>query len=362
MLSLQEQQQILVDLTEVLGAAGNIREFVRVVFLRGHQDILASLPTDLNTVADQSSWLLYYCLWSEWEFDPSLMEYLLARLIAKGRVSHVAARDRIHRKEYPPDDVFDHKWIHDEMPFFDRRGLRLQLRSVLSRSGQPIVRINGPDGSGKSYTHEFLDYLAGGHRQNLHVVYKELPLGLGPSLTAQDLAESLVAPMPIQGNNTPDRTGSSYPAILCRWVLRSAMQSSGVWVFVLDGFDQKDVSDETRLLIQSLAQEISAGEYRKRLRLFLINYKSEIPRILGPKIAEDVAGPPSEDDILDCLAAHYRERPPTGNLTVDVNELRAAARRIIGEAPPSGRPQLVSLFDQLTALRCGNRPSGGARP
>jgi hypothetical protein len=355
MLSREEQRDVLYKLAGALSEASSVSAFVTTTFVAEYKAILLSMPANLNRHQDQGSFILNYCLDSEWSLSPSLMEQLLRGLITnEGYAELVVLRDRVSRRELPPDDPFKKTWVNGNMPFFDRETLRERLRPLFRGSDQPILRINGTAGCGKSYSREFFDHLVEQLRPDAHVVYVPLERAMGPSFPVEELADALVAPTKVSLKERPQRSTSYYPRALLRWVLNSAIQNPGMWIYALDGFDQRDILPETCELIRLLAQEITNGDYRRRFRLILIDYQAAFGKVLDAKIlSESVTDPAliTEDHILDCLVAHYSEHPPAGGLHVDNDELRVVARTFLAEAPPTGRARLESLFDKLNQLR-----------
>src|ERR1700675_2244285 len=363
MLSKQDHAAILSGLAEILSGVDSIRIFVQTTFTTNAKQILLSLPTNLNRPEDEAAYLLACCLDSEWSLNPSLMEQLLSQLVDEGKAEFAGLRDRVRRREPPPDDPFMRQWINVTMPCFDRQLLRDRLRPLLRCGDQPILRINGPEGSGKSYSREFFDHLAEEVRRDLHIVYVPLEREMGPSFPVEELAEALVAPTKISINERPQRSTSYYPRTLSRWVLNSAIQTPGMWIYVLDGFDQRDVLPETRDLVQLLAQEISAGEFRKHFRMILIDYRASVRNVLEARIlSEEIPDPPliTEDHLLDCLVAHYTEHPPTDGLCADKDELRKVAQALLAQAPASGRARLHTLYTKLSELRQASPSQSGA--
>jgi hypothetical protein len=65
------------------------------------------------------------------------------------------------RIDYNADDPFEAVLLAGGRPFFGRRTLRTFLRNVAEgKADPPVLTVNGPKGSGKSYTSEFAHYIA----------------------------------------------------------------------------------------------------------------------------------------------------------------------------------------------------------
>jgi hypothetical protein len=243
------------------------------------------------------------------------------------------------------------------MPFFSRCKLRPAVKTLLAANAQPILRIIGPERSGRTYTSELIDHVCAMTRLDVHVIPVIVAKGAGPSYTVEDLADTLVAPTTRDVSSRPARSSSNYPATLCRWALNAAIQLPGRWIYVLDGFNQPDLQDETRQLVQSLAQQIAGpGEFRKRMRLVLIDYDVKLPNVqLGALLDEQVPPPAAlkPAEVAACLAAHYADLDRRGRSKGAVNhdELTATATALIAEASAEGALSLQTLNEILTTLR-----------
>ena len=222
-------------------------------------------------------------------------------------------RDRVALGDnYDPNpDPFLSLWLRDTMPFFSRSQLRPIVKALIANNSQPILRVIGPEASGKTYTRELIDHVCTSTRSDVHVVLAEVAKGAGPSYPVEELADTLVTPTVRDVATRPPRTASNYPASLCRWILNAAVQSPGRWIYVLDGFNQRDLQSETRQLVETLAQQIAnPGDYRKRMRLVLVDFDTPLPSVqVGAAMNESV--PPASTltphALADCLDAHYRD-------------------------------------------------------
>jgi len=323
--------------------------------------ILRDLPTNLTIPGQQAEFLLSFCLDKRWPFPPekSLLEVLLTALVNGGWTSLAPLRDRVRLGETadPNPDPVKALWVRDTMPFFSRDKMRPIVKTLLGADAQPIMKIVGPEKSGKSYTRELIDHVCAATRRDVRVVTAEVAKGAGPSYAVEFLAETLVTPTIRDVSLRPARTASSYPAALCRWVLNAAIQSPGRWIYVLDGFDQIDLQEETRQLVQALAQQIGGvGEFRKRMRLILIDYEANLPSVhLGALLKDHVPAPSTvtSNDIAACLAVHYDDLAMRGRSkgVLGSNGLTQAAQALLTEASTNGSPSLQALNDMLTQLR-----------
>jgi hypothetical protein len=362
MLTPSEQKTVQEALAVALAEGGDVRAYVKATFAPRDVNILRDLPTNLTKSDEQATFILSACLDSRWPPPPelSLLELLLTALVTTGDTALVPLRDRVRLGESadPNPDPVKTLWVRETMPFFSRDKLRPTVKVLLTADAQPILRIIGPsEKSGKTYTGELIDHASAVTRRDVHVVIAEVAKGAGPSYGPEDLADTLVTPTTRDVNTRPKRTASSYPAALCRWILNAAIQSPGRWIYVLDGFNQTNLQEETRQLVEALAQQIAGpGEFRKRMRLVLIDYEAKLPSVhLGTLLDDHVPAPATltANDIAVCLAEHYddlaRRGRPKGSL--DANALAQTAQALLVDASTNGSPSLQILNDMLTQLR-----------
>src|SRR5262249_3897506 len=147
-----------------LGASGDIRTLVQTVFAPDHTAILLALPTNINRIEDQAEWLVQYFVGSRGPPEPprgAMVELLLARLInTPGFGALAPLRDRVNQRIDPNAGIFQARWVIANQPFFDRGVTRLAIQQLIEGVTHPILRINGPNKSGKTYTFELLSHLS----------------------------------------------------------------------------------------------------------------------------------------------------------------------------------------------------------
>jgi hypothetical protein len=361
MLTPRDEQPFVTSVLAARLAVVDVRLFARTTLAPDDMEFLRDLPNNLTLPDQHAEFLIGHCLDSRWTHTPSLLERVLTALITAGlEVPRlVPIRDRVRQGIDPNPSPIDARWLDANLPFFSRVDLRRHVEDLLITDAQPILQIAGPaqggEECGKSYTREFLDYVSSRVRRDVHVIFAEIPKGTGPSYAVEELAEVLVAPTGKDISLRPMRAASNYPRALCRWVLNAAIGTPGKWIYVLDGFNQPDVQTETRALVQALAVDIAGGEFRRRIRLVLIDYPSALPSVQPAKILrEDVpaAMAVGEDDIVACLNAHYvdlaqrkPQRPPSDA------DLRIVAKSLLESAPPGPAKRLEVLNSTLRKLR-----------
>jgi hypothetical protein len=141
---------------------------------------------------------------------------------------------------------------------------------------------------------------------------------------------------------------------LCRWLIRNVHRQPGIWVFVFDGFAQKELVDEVIDFIQALAQYVIKPEYSRKLRLILLDF--EQPPMTGnwrAKTMDDplTSGAITVTDIESCLAEFNTrmlaaKRPEKAIQPADV---QSVARMMLMNSSTAPCP-LQKLYDDLLTI------------
>lgn len=338
---------------EMLVAQAEYRQRVNSIFGPDGVEILKRMKVSYGAPVDCASDIVLLCVELHWDKTPSLLQRLLEHLVNScGAVSMQPLLQKVASGVDPRRALYDRQWILGDMPFFDRKDLRDHVRELVDRAARTVLRVNGSDGFGRSYTKSFLNFLAQERGDLLRVASARLEKHQAPTYRVDELAAELVSHMGVA--DVPPPRGSSYPAALKRFVLAEALNRPGRWLFVLEGFDQKDVHTDVRDFIQLLAEAVCDGETRKRARLVLIDYKTQIPNVVPGDILEEVLPPPSalrESDIVKCLEALDDLRRALGRTPWDRTGLAVVAAGILSDAPVEGKDRLESLHQSLLKLK-----------
>jgi hypothetical protein len=193
-------------------------------------------------------------------------------------------------------------------------------------------------------------------RDDFNLIVEEVPAGTAASYPVEALADALVGPTETKVSERPLRATSSYPAALSVWILNAAINSSGIWIYLLDGFSDPDLPLETQQLVQQLAWRISNNlVYRRRVRLVLVDYPASLPSVYSAReLLDDVpsATQVSPDDLATCLASHYADLATRAQLPEPgLSDLRTVASTLIAGAPVDSSKRLEQLNDKLRLLR-----------
>lgn len=344
-----ERSQVIDALEEVLTMEA-FKAFVQTAFGPDATVVLRDLSADLNMPRQYAVFLVDYCLRSRWSLTPSLMERLLKQLVEKGNAAMALLRDRVRQGDDPNPDWLQSEWVRSELPFFSRGDSRKRIRRLLDGTDKPILLIYGPQNSGMSYTRELIDYLADENRCHFHMALAYVEKGTGPTITPEELAETLVAQMNGAIESMPPRTTHRYEKRLCNWILNQALRTGEWWWLVLDGFGDPDINLETATLIQELAVNIISGDFNRRARLILIDYRSQLPNVHRAKIEEDPLDAPitvTADHLGGCLRQHFKD---VGQVVEDAFVI-GLAQRLLADADAQGEPRLKYLNESIYELR-----------
>jgi hypothetical protein len=320
---------------EALAGAQNPRSLIETIFLTEARSILLDLPFS-DTAPDIAAFTLTSCLLSRWTCSPALLEILLEYLVTvKGHSAFGAILERVQRRDDPNSSDYASSWLLDSSrPFFDRHDLRNHAQLLIEQNGRPILQVPADgQGYGRSYSLEFLEHLENCRPNDVHVLATSVSEGAAASYHVEDLLADVGAQLGNMGS-LPERTRSSYSESAALWLLQRLMNTGHLWILVLDGFGQGRLDGEVHETIQSLAYKVTVGQYRRRIRLVLLDYPHPLPNALY-----------SWAEVSAWLARHY---PATAAAVTSYDrEIAAAdhlirARRIL--PAPADRADLAQLL------------------
>ena len=223
-------------------------------------------------------------------------------------------------------------------PFLNRQGLRWALRELLRTDGSRVLVVNGPPGSGKSYSLALVRYLAA--VLNFPVAWVDLQAEVWPGYTPADLASALGRQMGADPGSMPTVQGSPGRWVhqLGDWLTAEAAREDGRWWFVLDGADQTDLPRETHDLIQYLAHQVAAAAFS--LRLVLLGYEEPLPLGIEERVLRDNIGPIGQADLWHFFARLFAQE----GLEYAPEAVEAAVDAVLQAVPESHpeRPLLLS--------------------
>jgi hypothetical protein len=366
MLRPEQRERVIKALGEELALRPPLQTFVRTTLAPYEVDVLTQIARSTTPVLprDEAVLLLDLCVADEWTRTPSLLERVVARLVAAGQGQLNDILQQVQQKTDPNPDPTQALWVTAELPFFSRSQLRPLVSRLLKGTAQPILQIVGPmaqgEECGKSYTLQLIQHAAANSTIGIGVAFSKIGKGLAASFKASDLADDLIAQTEVDISTQPaPNSSSNYAKKLSTWILNAARRSNKRWIFVLDGFNQQDVSREVRDVVESLALTITTGtEFRRLFRLVLIDHAAQLPSVQTAFVLrENVpdANAVTVDEVADCLDAHYVELAthPTKPLNIQPQQstLKTVATKIVSTAPPGPAGRLQAMQETLYRLR-----------
>jgi len=361
MLTCVERLDIERAFAEALASQPNPQSLIETIFLTEARSILLDLRFG-GTARDIAAFTLTSCLLSRWSCSPALLEMLLEYLVTvKGHGAFGTILGRVQRRVDPNSSDYASSWLLDNSrPFFDRHDLRNHVQLLIEQNGRPILQVPADGkGYGRSYSLRFLEHLENCRPDDVHVLAASVSEGAAPSYEVEDLLAHVGAQLGNMGS-LPERTRSSYSESAALWILQRLMSAGGLWVLVLDGFGQPRLRLELHETIQSLAYQVTVAQYRRRIRLVLLDYPHPLPHVSGADILTE-ALPPAANicraDLMPCLESWGDLRRQRGLVGVASGELYRLADGMLTKAPPEGKDRLQALNAELVKLL--DLPAGG---
>jgi hypothetical protein len=353
-LTRDERDQVEEAFAIALAGQLNPRSLVQVIFKAEAAPILLGLPQGLDGARDMASFVVETCLMSRWTRDPALLDLLLDYLVrSRGIGALQVVLVRVRQRVDPNPSLYDSTWLIGQRPFFDRQDLRQRVQRLIEDNGRPILHVSAVRGSfGRTYSRYFLEHLEDRSPGTVHVLAVELSAGTGPSYQVADLLETVGSQLGVEAP-IPPRADSSYPMAAARWMLKHIMSRPGRWLIVLDGFGQKELNQEVRETIEALAVMVPSGQYRRRVRLVLLDYRHQLPGITPADVLKEVLKPATKvapADLTPCLVDWDAERKRQGIEGLAGGELDKLANGMLEQAPKTGKKRLETLNAALSKL------------
>jgi hypothetical protein len=281
--------------------------------------------------------------------DPSWMNALLDSL---GTVTAVEIRVRLARERESAaraaaaaSDPFSDTRLYRGEAFLDRRKLRDALRRLASDQGPNVLVVNGPPGSGRSYTRALIEHAA---RRLATFEVAWIPLEeAGVKLEPDGLAWQIACKLGRRDAPVPARqsTGKRWAQDLALWLLSLPRPSDPVWWILLDGFDDPDIPEDTIALVQNLALHICSGEAQRRFRLVLLEYPRPLPHSIRRAVVPEELQPPESIGEVD-VREHFESLFVSLNQALEPEALTRLVASVMEGLPPSG-DRLVRLCQKV---------------
>src|SRR5215218_1334750 len=126
MLRPEQRQRVIKALGEELALRPPLQTFVRTTLAPDEVDVLTQIARSTTPVLprDEAVLLLDLCVADGWTRTPSLLERVVARLVAAGQGQLNDILQQVQQKTDPNPDPTQALWVTAELPFFSRSQLR----------------------------------------------------------------------------------------------------------------------------------------------------------------------------------------------------------------------------------------------
>jgi len=340
MLTSDELPYVTARLVAVASLAPSPRQFlVAGLYEHLHGDLGEGTPLDL---VDR---VLNLCRDDGYRRKPPAMVHLLTTLII-GDPIVTAITERLRTPPPKSSGPFDALVLYSKLPFLDRHPTRAALRAFLDpRPAQPVVVVNGARRAGKTYTAEFVDHVLHDHPGVQHCRI-EIGEKQGASVGPAELARDAVAYMggdPAAGPQ-PTTNLDRWAQELANWIISVANRSGINWWFVLDGFNTRELRDDTQLLIIKLARSLTTGVSRERHRLILLDFDRSILPLQPGLIADQITAPIPHASVAAAVTHVVASSPQP----FDISAVTAKVMAGLGD-PVTDLPELGLRLSDLIA-------------
>jgi hypothetical protein len=264
-----------------------------------------------------------YCERQGWIEDPALLLCLLQKF--PDHPGMKAIYDRLRGLAKPTFYIGGRAWdtchVALALPFLDRDVTRRAIEGfdrplVNPAQAARVLVVNGPPGSGKSFTSAFARFVVGAFAPDVagvteldHLAWSSEHGELTPDALARELAQPMnpSSDPPKLGNRRPER----WTIDLAKWLVDVANGTSKVWYVVLDNFHLPGVPASTYMFIErvmaglagleNIGWNVLDTEMGPPIRLILLGYPRRLP-IQTELIREETLKPVT----LDELTTHFR--------------------------------------------------------
>ncbi len=214
-------------------------------------------------------------------------------------------------------DYFESNVLRAGRVFIGRVSLKDKLRRLALPDGPRVLLVNGPRGSGKSYTSQFIFDLTANLPGN-RAVYIQLEESL--YYTAMDLASDIAVRMGLSPESMPGESHTETRAWsirrLANWLIAETMRNrSVVWWLVIDGFQDVRLEPELNdFILELVSRTETSGE---QLRIVLLGYTGSMPAQISKLVLREDLQPLERKDIEEFLILKRRWNFPEIREIVD---------------------------------------------
>jgi hypothetical protein len=231
--------------------------------------------------------------------------------------------------------------------FIGRRALRAHLRALTEEGGARVLVVDGPRGSGKSFTLQLITHLSV-QLQTFSVAAINLEGEALDAIAPGDVAHSIALQMGADASAMPppDEAASRWSLDLRDWLLGEARRHGTAWWFVFDGFGPEDVPFETRDFIRHLV--VAAHQATTTLRIVLLGWSEAlVPMNIRAHVLRETIEPIGQADLRQFL----QELSHAGVLPLDARGVEEVVTAIQNAATESGSGLVIVAAEAVRRLR-----------
>jgi hypothetical protein len=223
-------------------------------------------------------------------------------------------------------DPLDTVWLPNGAPLMNRAALRQGVRELLRPGGSRILIVNGPPGSGKSYSAAFIRGVGLATGQFKVALVQHTP-GSEPDYGPAELARDLRARLGIE-QRPPSAQMDSWGnyRMLVDELVGAAAASRESWWWILDGFSSYGGRQDIMDFIILLADVVTANS---DVRLVLLGYDRPLAGRLEKLAYREEISPISEPDIREFLTVLSR----TARRATAEESIEQSIRTIFADLP-----------------------------
>lgn len=360
-LNTQERQVLLSELIETaidFDVPSLMKQLLK------HVELKAIYPAGALPITTYVEAAIDICCESGYSLDPPVLINFLDYLVMSGKDD---ANDLLRRRLLaPPRGIKDTHpleagLLYDRLPFANRSHLRQILREMDQEANfKKILHINGPKGSGRSWTSQLIEFHCAQIKGHLHcegLVNEDNGSATGPRELAKDLTTKLGA----EPSSCPPALSNedAYIVDLAQWVIASANEPQAhlegrrrrVW-FVFDGFGQGVVREDTAKFLVELARQCTGGVAAKQHRVVFCEFAYDVASRIRLKVQSYDVEPVTATDLREVIFSVISANPDipeadrdpvtdealklvTGNMPepfVDLSEIGQRLQEIIEES------------------------------
>jgi hypothetical protein len=208
-------------------------------------------------------------------------------------------------------DPFKTVMLPGGVPFVNREAFREGARALTRPGGPTVLVVNGPHGTGKSYSLQFLTHLSMKLR-TFNVASIDIATAPYASIESVEVVRTLAA----QIGRDPDALPPLDPELhvgrainrLIDWFLAEIALSQANWWLVFDGFDNPAIPFETHHLVYAVTKAAAEGR-PNNLRVVLLGYPDAlVPSALRSQIVREEIAPLRREDVHAFIRELSRSR------------------------------------------------------